>query len=47
MWFLCVKRCNILVSDDTIGKEDRIGDSRDTSKEGDHGKKGSEPRISQ
>ena len=35
------------MSDDTIDDEDRIDDSRDTSEEGDHGKKGGEPRISQ
>ena len=37
----------ILASCDTIGEEDRIGRSRDTRKEVEHGKKGGGPRISQ
>ena len=36
VWFLCIKRGNILVSYNTIDEEDRIGDPRDTSKEGEH-----------
>ena len=47
MWFLCIKRGSILASYHTIGEEGRIGDSRDTSKEGEHGKKGGEPGIVQ
>ena len=35
MWFHCIKRCNILASNHAIREEDRIGDSRDISKEGD------------
>ena len=35
------------MSYDAIDEEDMIGDSRDTSKEGDQGKKGGEPRIPQ
>ncbi len=47
MWLLCIKCGNILASYHTIGEKGRVDDSRDTSKEGEHGKKGGEPRVFQ
>ena len=47
VWFLCIERSNILVSYNTTGEEGRVCDSRDTGHEGQHGKKGGEPRIFQ
>jgi hypothetical protein len=43
----CIERGGILASDNTIGKEGRVGDSRDAGKESDNGKKGGKPRILQ
>lgn len=36
--FVCIERGSILASYNTIGKQGRVGDSRDAGKESDNGK---------